>query len=174
MKNIFYITCLTLVSFVSCKQSQNNISFENKNMKFSETQIIDLIEIIEKDDHSINKREFYYHFRYDDFLNENTTIIDLVKNEKKPSLEDGISDVVKYKGSYIFIYETLQSLSKEKLNYVKENDLISATEASPFFVPDSKYWNLYIRNENDGLIVKSMRQLMPTAESNNLNESIDF
>lgn len=172
MRKIFIVSFSLFALIYSCI-SKNINSKQDYNKVFLENDLRKIIEKVEENSND-NTNDFYYHFKYVKFLNQNVTVIDLVKNNVRPILEDGLTNYIKTDNNqYVFTYNEKDTLSNNVLKYLEENKLISKDEISPFFIADTPSWNLYIEKQGNILIVKDMKILLNKSNSNN-SDFIDF
>ena len=171
MKLFYKILPFALILLMSC--SANNTLSTEHNENFSKLDIKNIIDIIEINSKIGRNSKFNYHLKFTEVLNDTTVIVDIVRNSKLPILEDRITNFLKYKNEYIFVYDSRDNLSDSMLKYLNNNQLISTDNISPFFIADTRYWNLYVVKNGQELVIKEMKQLLNNKKIGEKN-IIDF
>ncbi|WP_440881296.1 hypothetical protein [Tenacibaculum sp. C7A-26P2] len=168
--NIIFTFLFVLMCF-SCKTRSQVRNIAENN--FSGLEIKKVLQIVEKN----NRLDFsgrYYHLRQSKKYNDSTYAYNLIVNSKLPSKDDFLSDYIKYKDTFIFIYDSSTKISAEKSEYLTKNNLFSKSNESPLFFSDSKFMNLMVEKVNNEFIVNEMRLFLQKGEEIKEDETTDF
>ncbi len=133
-------TVTILMCLVACAQKVQEKDTKD-GFKFSASEIDELLTLLKVDSGTVQK----LHIRFSEHLNDSSVIISIWQNQKWPTKDLKVCEILKYKGSSVFIYDTICSL-------IVPDSLKSKDNQSPFYIPDSGFWEVLAMRRN-GVIV---------------------
>jgi hypothetical protein len=125
-----------LSCLLACAQKAP-IKHGKDGFKFSPSEVYELLTLLKVDSASNEK----IHVKYSEHLNDSSFIMSIWQNQKLPTKDLEVCEILKYHRSIVFIYDG-------SCSYIIPDDFKSKDKQSPFFIPDSGFWEVLALKRN--------------------------
>jgi hypothetical protein len=136
----------------------------NDTLRLSIAQLSELLSLLEAhEDSTLN-----YHVQYAEQLNDSTLVLEISQNQFLASQELIVCEIVKFKGSNVFIY------SSNPCQLTIPDSLLSKKEQAPFYIPDSPRWSVLVKKRKGQLMYSQINFFDDSTRHDSIFEGIVF